>query len=430
MRISSLLSLAVVALATTASAQTPFAGDDFDGGTQNGGLSGPSSVTFIPDLSGTVCNNGPCPGAFPSSPFDHFGVTSRASAFIPFDSLDDSTTVPTDTIGIVQSGKTDNFILIGDTVNGDNSGNVSAIWEFDITGRTGLGMSIDVGAVGDFDASDLFQFSYSIDGGPFQVALDFIVDQDEDPMFGLTDSGIPYAITLESGTANDRIDNPFWSQSEWQAVVGSVGGPPPGFDFHEGDTDENGFVDVDFALTGPPEEIRGYFESNSFGDFNNLQVEPLKDPLFVNPTAAPDATGNNLDSGTQIDNEIVTISAPIAGAGESLVIRFEGSANGSLEYVVFDNLAITEGGATAPNPGDFDASGEVDNDDLNLLLNNWGEPAANVDPAWVNNLSGNVDNNELNALLDNWGFGTGSAVPEPTAALLLVAGVAGLARRR
>ncbi|MEO1496602.1 MAG: PEP-CTERM sorting domain-containing protein [Planctomycetota bacterium] len=97
---------------------------------------------------------------------------------------------------------------------------------------------------------------------------------------------------------------------------------------------------------------------------------------------------------------------------------------------IWDNIVVTTpGGGGDPNPGDFNADGTVDNGDLNLLLNNWGELAAAVDPLWVNNLNGTVDNDELNALLNNWGFGI-SAVPEPTTALLLLAGLAMRSRRR
>ncbi|MEO1498813.1 MAG: Calx-beta domain-containing protein [Planctomycetota bacterium] len=58
--------------------------------------------------------------------------------------------------------------------------------------------------------------------------------------------------------------------------------------------------------------------------------------------------------------------------------------------------------------GDFNADGRVDNTDLNLLLNNWGEPT--VPSNWVNGFTGPaVNNDELNALLDNWGFGAGES---------------------
>ena len=110
--------------------------------------------------------------------------------------------------------------------------------------------------------------------------------------------------------------------------------------------------------------------------------------------------------------------------------RFEG---------LIDEIQITRGLVSAGDQlgllggpmlaeGDFNADGRVDNADLNLLLNNWGQ--TEVSAAWVNNLDGAVDNEELNALLNSWGFGTSLAVPEPSAVVLVVAGLAGLRRRR
>ncbi|MEO1496081.1 MAG: hypothetical protein AAFV43_02915 [Planctomycetota bacterium] len=82
-------------------------------------------------------------------------------------------------------------------------------------------------------------------------------------------------------------------------------------------------------------------------------------------------------------------------------------------------------------PGDFSGDGRVDNDDLNLLLPGWGSTVPPSPAGWVGfqPTAPIVDNDELNALLVNWGAGTGSSVPEPTALLLAMAGVALLRRR-
>lgn len=77
--------------------------------------------------------------------------------------------------------------------------------------------------------------------------------------------------------------------------------------------------------------------------------------------------------------------------------------------------------------GDFNGDGAVDNDDLNLLLGNWG--GTSVPPEWINGFESPVDNDELNALLANWGAGV-AAVPEPNAGLALLAAIAVTVRRR
>ncbi len=74
--------------------------------------------------------------------------------------------------------------------------------------------------------------------------------------------------------------------------------------------------------------------------------------------------------------------------------------------------------------GDFDASGQVEQADLDLALQNWGRPATSLPATWVRwqPADGIVDQAELDAVLQNWGStgggGTGGgfirAVPEPT----------------
>ncbi|MEO1496963.1 MAG: hypothetical protein AAFV43_07430 [Planctomycetota bacterium] len=67
-----------------------------------------------------------------------------------------------------------------------------------------------------------------------------------------------------------------------------------------------------------------------------------------------------------------------------------------------------------PESGDFNGDGRVDNNDLNLLLNNWGRVTLNA--AWTRPVTVPVDNDELNALLNDWGAGL-TPVPEPSATL-------------
>jgi predicted extracellular nuclease len=127
-------------------------------------------------------------GAFASAG-DGFQKYQRGvSATIPFAVLDDSFSIFTsDSLGVIKENNTDVFFGIVDTVNGDNAGPVSATWVFDISGGQGLGLSIDMAAMGDFESSDTFSWSYSIDGGATMTA--FANSVDEAASFGYTLEG-------------------------------------------------------------------------------------------------------------------------------------------------------------------------------------------------------------------------------------------------
>ena len=95
--------------------------------------------------------------------------------------------------------------------------------------------------------------------------------------------------------------------------------------------------------------------------------------------------------------------------------------------LVFDAVSVLE--------GDYDDSGSVGQTDLNAVLLNWGDVSFPGNAAAIpgGSFDGVISQNELNGVLLNWGNtaeAAGSAVPEPTtAALLGLAGLAGLARR-
>ncbi|SEN70521.1 Ig-like domain-containing protein, partial [Palleronia pelagia] len=93
-----------------------------------------------------------------ASPGDGFGIFDRDdSASVPFALLDDSLAIFTpDSLGIIKDGNADAFFGITDTENGDNAGPVTAEWVFDIAGFSDLELSVDFGAMGDFESSDVF----------------------------------------------------------------------------------------------------------------------------------------------------------------------------------------------------------------------------------------------------------------------------------
>ncbi len=102
-----------------------------------------------------------------------------------------------------------------------------------------------------------------------------------------------------------------------------------------------------------------------------------------------------------------------------------------------DNYYIIDT-AVLPITGDYNASGQVEQGDLDLVLQNWGSSAAPVPVGWINDLpTGVIDQDELDGVLQNWGALStpafaGSVVPEPAGATVLaVAGIlCGVARRR
>jgi hypothetical protein len=84
-----------------------------------------------------------------------------------------------------------------------------------------------------------------------------------------------------------------------------------------------------------------------------------------------------------------------------------------------------------PSLPDYDASGLVEQADLDLVLLNWGSEL--LDPAaagWINDLpQGPIDQAELDKVLLNWGAAStliAAAVPEPSTLPLCVLGTLGL----
>ena len=146
-------------------------------------VNGAHAQVVASDMTGSTSQNllsytNPYNGAF-SSAADGFQKYQRGvSSSIPFSVLDDSlVTFPPDTQGIIDDNNLDEFFGVTDTQNGDNSGPVSATWVFNIAGATDLALSIDMGAMGDFEGNDTFTWTYSIDGGPTMTAFQNAVDE-------------------------------------------------------------------------------------------------------------------------------------------------------------------------------------------------------------------------------------------------------------
>jgi hypothetical protein len=114
----------------------------------------------------------PAPGTYGDAG-DGFEVYQvGVNATIPFQLVDDSaTTNPADVRGIINSGtKTDKWFGVTDTVNGanvppENPGVGTATWVFNVSGAIDMEVSIDMGAMGDFETADLFNWTYQFDSG-------------------------------------------------------------------------------------------------------------------------------------------------------------------------------------------------------------------------------------------------------------------------
>ena len=111
----------------------------------------------------------------------------------------------------------------------------------------------------------------------------------------------------------------------------------------------------------------------------------------------------------------------------------ESTTSGGIDTRVIGYCAQDIGFRTVPAPGDADLDGDVDDDDLSLLLANWGQDmTTQANGGWgFGEFTGAapVNDDDLSLLLANWTASV--AVPEPTAAsILLLVGLSVLRRCR
>ena len=133
----------------------------------------------------------PLPGAF-ASPADGFETYQvGVSGTIPNDLIDESLDGnPGDDHGVIDtSSKADAWFGVADVNNNDNpGGTATATWEFDVTGATDLQVSIDMGAMGNFEAGDdLYDWTYAFDGGSALALFTSSVDEAMDATYTLAD---------------------------------------------------------------------------------------------------------------------------------------------------------------------------------------------------------------------------------------------------
>ncbi len=118
----------------------------------------------------------------PSSGFQTY--QAHVTPSIPTQLIDESTDgKPTDTQGVINTAaKLDTWFGVTDTVNGANpGGDATATWAFNVAGAANLQVSVDMGAMGNFEAggadADTYTWTYALDGGAFHPLFTSSVDE-------------------------------------------------------------------------------------------------------------------------------------------------------------------------------------------------------------------------------------------------------------
>ncbi len=144
-----------------------------------------------------------------------------------------------------------------------------------------------------------------------------------------------------------------------------------------------------------------------------------------------DRTGNFDTDGW--DKDLLTQFLFDANDAGQLTLNGKLDAQSSSWYGPF--LLVESAGIT----GDFNASGQVEQGDLDLVLQNWGldTSGAGIPSGWTNDNTdlGQIEQTELDRVLQNWGSTSapdfsGSAVPEPGMLAGILGGVLAMRTRR
>ncbi len=319
-----------------------------------------------------VSYTNPSTDAF-SSAGDGFQIYQRGvSGSIPFAVLDDSLSIFTgDNLGIIGEANTDEFFGIVDTVNSDTSGPVTASWEFDITGGEQLGVSIDMGAMGDFESSDSFTWSYSIDGGAPAVLFEGIADEagaftytlDDGDSFTLNDP-----MTVDGETLTNDLAT--FTQALPADTAGSILVLSLTANFNGGDEAvafQNIVIDagVEGEEPPPPPPVLEIWEVQGSGEFTPFDGEIVDVPSNIVTAVAdngffmqtPMGMRDDMDVDTSNGIFVFTDSTPEVAVGDEVSVVAEADEFFGLTQLREPSvLTVHSGGNVLPEPVVFDAS--------------------------------------------------------------------------
>jgi hypothetical protein len=185
--------------------------------------------TFDDDLNLTSYAKSPSV-AF-TDPADGFGEFQvGVSATIPNSLKDDSLNgTPNDALGVINTvTKTDRWFGINDLTNPSNpAGTGTVTWEFNITDVFDLQVSLDMAAMGDFEPSDVYNWTYQIDGGSvFPLFTSSVDDNNPGVQYTMADGDIvtladPLSMTDAEGTVV-QLSNVFQTLTSELVGNGSV----------------------------------------------------------------------------------------------------------------------------------------------------------------------------------------------------------------
>ncbi|QDV75926.1 hypothetical protein [Botrimarina mediterranea] len=204
-------------------------------------------------------------------------------------------------------------------------------------------------------------------------------------------------------------------------------------------TTDAGSIGAEIALELTGATLTGATINSAVFDTAN----PGDNPYIAGSPIAGDTTGLGLDLPNNRLFASYGSGDVAAGSHKLLDFTYTGTGTGTAFGVVgsvglleegLNTGAVDLGSGPDPLAGDFDGSGAVGDGDLTLLLSNWGAAVPPVPAGWTGTqpTAPGVGDDELTGLLSTWGQSSSSAVavPEPTAALLGLIGVACLSFRR